>query len=362
MARIICSPSKYIQGSGEIKKLKSYSDLLSKTGVYVLVDKFVYDNYKELIEYSFRDDLSKCHLEVFTGNSTKQEVDRNIKILKEKSFDTVIAIGGGKTIDIGKAISYYANLPMIVVPTVVSTDAPCSALSVLYTENGEFDKYLYLNSNPNIVLVDTQIIVKAPTRLLVAGMGDALSTYYEAMACYNSGVTIAVGGKTSNTALALAKLCLDTLMTDGCKAKISSENGIVDEAFENIVEANTYLSGVGFESGGEAAGHAIHNGLTILQETNNKLHGEKVAFGTITQLIMENRSLDEIQKVIDFCKNVGLPTNFKDLGIENVSHDRLMEVAKASCAENETIHNMPFKVNPEMVFDAMIKANELGSK
>ncbi len=361
MTRIIYSPSKYIQGPGEMKKLKSYSDTLSKKGVYILVDKFVYDNFKDKIEYSYKEDLTKCHLEVFAGECSKQEVERNIKILEEKGFDTVIAVGGGKTIDAGKAIGHYLNLPIIVAPTIASTDAPCSALSVLYTENGEFDQYLFLRANPNAVLMDTEIIVKAPSRLLVSGMGDALATYFEAQACYDSEATSIAGGKPSQSALALAKLCVETLMADGYKAKIANENGVVTKAFENIVEANTYLSGVGFESGGLAAAHAIHNGLTILEEGHSKYHGEKVSFGTITQLVMENRSLEEINEVIDFCKSVGLPTNFKDLGMENVSKERLFEAAKASCVEGETIHNMPFDVTAESVYAAMITADKLGS-
>ncbi len=361
MSRIIFSPSKYIQGEGELKKLKNYTDTFSKLGVYILLDKFVYDNYKDVIEHSFKGGDTPYHMEVFNGECSKQEVNRNIDILKSKNFDMVVAIGGGKTIDTGKAIGFYLNLPIVVAPTIASTDAPCSALSVLYTENGEFDEYLFLKANPNIVLMDTEIIAKAPTRLLVSGIGDALATYYEAQACYDCEATTIAGGKPSQSALALAKLCIETLFADGYKAKIANENGIVNKAFENIVEANTYLSGIGFESGGLAAAHAIHNGLTILEEGHNKYHGEKVSFGTIVQLVLENRSLEEIEDVIAFCKSLGLPTCLKDLGMDKVSKERLFEVAKQSCVEGETIHNMPFEVNAESVYAAIITADKLGA-
>lgn len=139
-------------------------------------------------------------------------------------------------------------------PTIASTDAPCSALSVIYSDEGVFEKYLFLPANPNMVLVDTTIVAAAPVRLLVAGMGDALATYFEARACEASGATNCVGGKTTLAAMGLARLCYDTLLEDGVKAKLAVENGVCTKAVEHVIEANTYLSGLGFESGGLAAG------------------------------------------------------------------------------------------------------------
>lgn len=92
----------------------------------------------------------------------------------------VIGVGGGKILIQQKAVAYYVNSPVIVCPTIAATDAPCSALTVVYTDDGVFEEYLWLPANPNLVLVDTDIIAKAPARLLVSGMGDALATYFEA--------------------------------------------------------------------------------------------------------------------------------------------------------------------------------------
>lgn len=361
MLKLIFSPSKYIQGENEVSRLAKYYENLGKKGAYLLVDKFIYDNYKDAITGSFVDKNIPFHIEIFGGECSKGEIDRNLAIFKEKGCDVILSIGGGKTIDTGKACAYYSDMPIIVVPTIASTDAPCSALSVIYKDNGEFEQYLFLKSNPNAVVMDTNIIVNAPARLLVAGIGDALATYYETSACVRSNATSIAGGKASNAAFALSKLCLDILLEDGLKAVTACEQKVVTQAFENVIEANTYLSGIGFESGGLAAAHAIHNGLTILEEGHHFYHGEKVSFGTIAQLVLENRPLEEINMIVQFCKSIGLPTCLKDLNMDKVSKEALYEVAKASTAEGETIHNMPFKVTADDVFAAILTADRLGA-
>ena len=194
-------------------------------------------------------------------------------------------------------------------------------------------------------------------RFLMAGIGDALATYYEAAASVQSDAVTMAGGHATKAAITLAKLCRDTLLEDGLKAKAAAESGVSTKALENIVEANTYLSGIGFESSGLAAAHAIHNGLTVLNETHALLHGEKVAFGLICQLVLENTDQEELEKIIVFCKKCGLPTTFEELGIAEVSDERLLEAAALSCAEDDTMGNMPFEVSAQDVFAAMKTAD-----
>ncbi|HAX73148.1 MAG TPA: glycerol dehydrogenase, partial [Firmicutes bacterium] len=332
---------------------------LGKKGATIIVDPFIFNQYAAVIKDSFTEVGVDIDMEAFNGECSKSEVKRLGQHLNS-AHDVIIGIGGGKTLDTAKAVAYEVDLPVIIVPTIASTDAPCSALSVLYTEGGEFDQYLFLKNNPNLVLVDSSLISKAPSRLLVAGMGDALATYFEAKACHLSRKPTIAGGVCSLAALSLAKLCYDTLLRDGLKAKLACDANSVSEALENVIEANTYLSGVGFESGGLAAAHAIHNGFTVLEECHHMYHGEKVAFGTIVQLVLENAPLEEIYEVIDFCQLIGLPTTLAELGLSEVSQDKLMAVANTSCAEGETIHNMPFIVTPEAVYSAILVADQLG--
>ena len=150
--------------------------------------------------------------EDFNGECSKSEVDRLVALARDNGCDIIVGVGGGKILDTAKAVAYYLESPVIICPTIASTDAPCSALSVLYTDDGQFDKYLFLKANPNIVLMDTTVIAASPVRLTVAGMGDALATYFEAQATHDADGGTCAGGKGGMAGLALAKLCYETLM------------------------------------------------------------------------------------------------------------------------------------------------------
>lgn len=360
MDKIIISPSKYVQGPNVIDNLGVYVKPLGNTAI-VLADDFVTQMVKRPVTESFAKQGINGIFSFFGGECCHQEIDRLTDIAREQKVETVVGIGGGKVLDTAKAVAAEMHCPVAIVPTIASTDAPTSALSVIYTPEGEFSEYRLYTKNPDVVIMDTQIVAEAPTRLLVSGMGDALSTYFEARANERSGKGTMAGGAPTNAAQALAKLCYQILMEDGFKAKVACDNNLSSRALENVVEANTYLSGIGFESSGLAAAHAIHNGLTLLEECHHLYHGEKVAFGTITQLVLENAPKEEIKQVIGFCRSVGLPTNLTDLGVTSIDKNKLLNVAKAACAEGETIHNMPFDVTPELVLSAILSAHQLGS-
>jgi glycerol dehydrogenase len=280
-----------------------------------------------------------------------------------KQCDIIVALGGGASIDAGKAVAHEMQLPVIVVPTTVATDAPCSALSVVYAENGAFESYLHLRRNPDCILVDSLLVARSPVRFLVAGMGDALATFWESDTCVRSGAPnpLTGGGRPVLAAGALARLCYETLLEYGLQAKLAVERQVVTPAVEAIVEANTLLSGLSSENGGHAGGHSIHNGLTMLPATRDRLHGEKVAFGVLAQLVLEGRSAREIREVQNFCFSVGLPLCLEDLGVASPAPQDIRTVAAAATAEGETIHATWFPVTAEMVEAAIWTADALGS-
>jgi len=152
------------------------------------------------------------------------------------------------------------------------------------------------------------------------------------------------------------------LIEDGYNALAAAERQAVTPALERLVEANTLLSGLGFESSGLAAAHSVHNGLTVADGTHAYYHGEKVAFGTLVQLVLEGKASTEIDEVLTFSHAVGLPITLADIGLLASDADMLDAVAKRSTADTETIHNEPFEVQSEMVRDAIRAADALGQR
>jgi glycerol dehydrogenase len=168
------------------------------------------------------------------------------------------------------------------------------------------------------------------------------------------------GGGSTSSAAALADLCYRTLLEDGAAALRAIQTKVVTPALERLVEANTLLSGLGFESSGLAAAHAVHNGLTMAPGTHPYLHGEKVAFGLLVQLVLEGSSRTTVEQVLGFSTEVGLPITLAEIGLADLSGDLLGQVARRATAQGETIHNEPFEVTPDMAADALLTADALG--
>ncbi|MEI7883954.1 MAG: glycerol dehydrogenase [Clostridia bacterium] len=360
MTSSINFPGAYIQGTNELQNIFKHAAHLGKKFL-VLASPRIMVSVKKTIIDSFGDANNLCFI-IFQGECCQSEIDRLAIECAANHCDCVIGIGGGKVIDTAKAVALVKQINIIIVPTTAATDAPCSAVVVLYSENGVVDSFLRLPANPQLVIVDTTIITKAPIRLFVAGMGDALSTYFEARAAFTSNSANSAGNKPCRTSLALAEFCYHLLLEDGYQAKLAVEQKICTKAVENIIEANILLSGLGFESGGLAAAHAIHNGLTILPATKPYYHGEKVAFGTLTQLVLENAPTTEMNAVFAFCKLLGLPTTLTEIGLGFATDEELMQVAVSSCYPGSIIHNMPFIVTSEMVFAALKAADAIGKQ
>ncbi len=350
-------PGKYIQGEHALAELPRLVRLLGKRGI-ILSSPTV--KKKILPRYDLKDSGAEILIEEFQGECSEKELKRLANIISNSKAGVVVGMGGGKTIDAAKIVADRAGLPVIIVPTIASNDAPCSGCAVIYTEQGVFESVYYQKMNPQVVLVDSGVIANAPVRFLVAGMGDGLSTWFEARSCEGSGSENVCGGHSTTTGLNLAKLCYDTLLKYGPAAKKDCANRMVTPALNRIIEANILLSGIGFESSGLATAHAVHNGLSVLEETHAFFHGEKVAFGVLTGLHLTGATQEEMNTVYSFCEEVGLPTTFSDIGVRQISGKRLNEVAVKACAPGESIHHEALDITPETLVKSMIAADAMG--
>lgn len=358
--RAFGSPLRYVQGQGEFGRLPLYT--ASYGSACVIIDGFLYQDLNARLEKAYAESDAKFVSISFNGECCEEEVERIGKIARENGAAVIVGAGGGKTMDTAKICADEMGLPVIIAPSSASTDAPVSEIAVVYKPDGEYIGSRKMKKNADLVFVDTEIIVKAPRRLFVAGMGDALATWLEAQACEcsDSPNYIGSGMRRCKAGMAIAKASWDILFEDGEKALMALDSGVVTEAFENVVEANTLLSGLGFLNTGLATAHGIHSGLTVLPETHKYLHGEKVAFGIVCQMVLENTPAETVDKVMRFMVAIGLPVTLADLGVA-AERDKVLAIAEKT-ANGPLIHQEPFAVTTERVYGAIIAADALGRK
>lgn len=361
MLSVFSSPSRYTQGKNATAELGKEMKALGLEGPALIIAG---RSALKLLSETWKQSLGaagiKHNVHPFGGECSLAEIERGKAEAKKQGARVIVGAGGGKLLDAARAVAADLDLPVVNCPTLASSDAPCSALSVIYTDEGVFLEYRFYRKNPELVLVDTQVIAQSPPRLLVAGMGDALSTWFEAKTCVDGNVRNMRGGASTQSALTLAELCYRTLLADGADALRAVRMQVVTPALERLVEANTLLSGLGFESSGLAAAHAIHNGLTAAPGTHDYFHGEKVAFGTLTQLVLEGKPRRLVEEALRFAAEVGLPITLAEVGLADLPRELLEQVAARATAKGETIHNEPFAVTPDMVADALLAADAVG--
>lgn len=360
MLNMFISPGRYVQGAGAAAEAGRHIAALGGSRLFIVADSVGFKALGDTFPASLAENGLDYRVEEYRGECCREEIDRLAETGAAFGMNVTAGVGGGKAIDIAKAVAHKAGTPLAIVPTIAATDAPCSALSVIYTSQGVFESFLVLPKNPDLVVVDTAVIAKAPVRLFVSGMADALSTWMEADTSYRTGSACIQGTGSTMAAQSLARLCYDTILNDGKGAMLAVERGVATEAVERVVEANTLLSGIGFESGGLAAAHAFHNGVTELEETHHCTHGEKVSFGIVFQLVLENRPEAIVDEVMGFCCSVGLPVTLEDLGVTDTSAERIRKVAEATADPGSTIHSEPFQVTPDRVYAAILGADALG--
>lgn len=356
MLRAMREPLKYVQGYDATLQFQKEMGYMGHRWLFVCSNsgyKATHDN----IEKSFGDSEDYRRYEVFGGISSKGEIQKMMAIVEEDNIDAVVACGGGSAVDTAKATAFYTGKHVVIVPTVAATDAPCTGLSVIYNDDGSFDKYLFYPTNPDAVMVDTNVIAHAPVRFLVAGMGDALGTYFEGRASIRTESCSLEGTGITRAGMALAELCYKTLRQYGKMAIKACEQHVVTPALENICEANVYLSGVGADNVNCAAAHSFYNGLTSLGG-HSAPHGNCVAFGTLVQLQLEGAPKEEFEDVQGFCLEVGLPVTLAELGV--TTKEQVKQIAEAACVPGETVHNLAGDVTPEEMYAAIIAADELG--
>jgi len=277
------------------------------------------------------------------------------KVIREHKADLVIGVGGGKALDTAKLLAHQCQLPVVTIPTSGATCAAWTALSNVYSNTGAFLYDVPLAKSPDLLILDYELIKTAPVRTLVAGIGDAIAKWYEAsISSGHSQATLTIA------AVQQARILRDVLL----QKSVQAIENIGSETWQEVVDATVLLAGVIGGLGGAncrtVAAHAVHNGLTHLTSDHYTLHGEKVAYGILVQLRLEEMvqnnqlAVSAREQLLKFYTEIGLPQSLEDLGLGNITLSELRACAELICQPNSDIHRLPFVVTPEQLMAAMV--------
>ena len=318
--RVFGAPLRYIQGPGALGETGPAAAAIGRRALLV-ADAFV----QALVGPALTESCQQAGVALtplcFGGEITPAEIGRLVDAARPLQVDVVIAAGGGKGIDAGKAVAHHLRVPVITVPTIASNDAPTSKIYVVYDEQHRLLKVEHMPGNPHAVVVDTALIARSPRKLLLAGIGDAISKKFEVAQCHAAQGPNIFGALGTRAALALADLCFETLLAHAGDALAALERQSPDAHLEAIVEASVLLSGLCFENGGLSIAHSMTRGLSALPETAHELHGLQVAYGTMVQWQLENRPAPFIEEMRAFYRRIGLPLNLRQLGLPREATD-----------------------------------------
>lgn len=358
--KVMLAPGRYVQGPGALDQMGDQLEVLGIRNPLILTSPSAKRAVGEAITKSLTAKGMSYAFVDFGGECTRKEIERIKNACLQGGHDAIINCGGGKVLDAGRAAATVsalnvekvppeyipdlgAGVPCVNVPTVAASDASTSSVSLVYTEQHVVEATMLFPSSPTMVFVDTAVIAAAPVRLLVAGMGDALATYFEADMCQRTGSTAVVTrSHSTRAAQALARLCFDLLMTYGVQATLEAEAKTAGPGLEAVVEANILLSGLGFESGGISGSHAVGHGFYHVAELfeSPRFHGEVVAYGTLTQLMLESRPPEFLDRIFSWCRAVGLPITLEDLTLTDTSDEVVDRVAAAAACDAVLICSM----------------------
>ena len=268
--------------------------------------------------------------------------------------DSIIGVGGGKALDTAKLLAHQRQLPIATVPTSAATCAGWTALSNVYSDSSAFLYDVGLPQCPSAIVLDYDLVATAPERTLVAGIGDAIAKWYEAsVSSGQSAHTMVIG------AVQQARVLRDILFQKSVSALANPGS----DDWREVVDASVLMAGVIGGMGGAqcrtVAAHAVHNGLTHVA-SHGTLHGEKVAYGILVQLRLEEMSSQKAlaatarNQLLQFYRQIGLPTCLADLGLDSLTVAQLHQAATVACRAGSDIHHLPFSVQPEQVMAAMV--------
>lgn len=359
--RGFASVGHYIQGPGAIRLLPQIIERFGKDAAVLLGHHFQKEQAGCIRELLEKGEVRTWYPE-FEGSCSEEEIAHLKECFLQRSCkpEIVVGIGGGKLLDTVRVLAVQLRLAMILVPTSVASNAATSGLSVIYDWQ-RMGKTVFLYRNPDYVIADTDYIIQAPPRMLAAGIGDALSTYFEARSNWLTGNinTVMPGYRPTICGKKIAESCLSTLLEHGEKACRDAERSLRTEDFEDTVEAINLLSGIGWENNGCSITHALASALSAVEETRSRLHGECVAFCLLVQLILDGERAARFEQIRGLCSAIGLPTRLAELGITENAEEKVRRIVERAFAAKGTLMVADYEMTPEKLYNAIMFVDRL---
>lgn len=346
------APAQVVRGSGALAQVGPHIARLGQRPLLIGGDRTLPSAMPFLAE-TLRDlDVEQAS---YRTDCCEASLDALGRAVESHDADLIIGIGGGKALDTAKLVAYQSHLPVVTVPTSAATCAAWTALSNVYSERGAFRYDVGLPTCPELLVLDYDLVATAPKRTLIAGIGDAIAKWYEAsVSSGHSSQTLIIG------AVQQARVLRDILFQKSAAA-LENPGG---EDWREVVDASVLMAGVIGGMGGAqcrtVAAHAVHNGLTQIPASHNMLHGEKVAYGILVQLRLEEMESGNAlavaarQQLLRFYRQIGLPMTLGDLDLGEMSLLDLRQAAEFACQPKSDIHHLPFEVSPQQVMAAMV--------
>lgn len=281
----------------------------------------------------------------------EENIRKVAQYVESRGIDTVVGIGGGKGQDFARALTHFVPVKVILVPTLAATNASISTLSVLYSPDGsKIQEYWRMDSAPDLVLADTEVLIGNGPRILAAGIGDITSTYYEALC------NLQMTGRTDILpALSYqgVRLAVEAMREQAPKAIVATREGKINNEFESVVSMIMHNCGplgmictLGFA-------HVLDEVFLGFDASHKTPHGLRVGYATIPMLLYTGMGEEETKRYVAFCREVGIPTTLRELGLDGFSDAEWMQAYDATVGMSGTIKTLPFAVTPEQLIGSL---------
>ena len=381
--------SRYIQCENALSEIRRYTHGMGENYLIVTGCGAITKSVEETVRESFESGMeSKCNPELIKTNfKYAANIDRareydaqniefkysfvnvegnqcslsNIKklvsIAGDRNADVIIGIGGGKCLDLVRGVSYFRPVRVVLCPTSHASNASGSGITMVYNDEGVVVDKWFMPVLPELVIADLSVLLKAPYHMLSAGIGDGIACNRESLALFQAmGLREAIPDNAWYTSEAIIR----ALLENGRDAVKAAREKVLNHAFISVLPCILNACGSIRSFRSDFIPHLMDEVLLQFEGSNGVMHGHRVGYAVIPEMVYESAPLPEIHDYIDFCLDIGIPVDFAGLNIPDISYEELYKAAEIML-EGNTAKSVPLKLKPEDFANCAIQANQIVS-